>query len=145
MPNISTSLKQKLLSTSANALKICTSSYHGRRSFVEIHKINKRATLTDMCNYKHTLPLHKLFRQEFPKIHWVDLYFQQVFHNRIRKINFVRTKNYKAGLNLICYRLHIINIKIDYPQIGIYDLNLNLWQTILIQSTTRITLNIRLR
>ena len=53
MPNLSTTLKQKLLLTSANTLKIVTQSYHHRMSIAELHKINNRGTSSEMCDYKH--------------------------------------------------------------------------------------------
>ena len=46
IPSLNATLKQRLLSTSAQALKICTPSYHNRMSFIELHKLNNRATPT---------------------------------------------------------------------------------------------------
>ena len=65
--------KQKLLSISASALKICTPSYHDRMSYIELHTINKRATLAQMCLYKHSLILYKLINSGIPRLDWVDL------------------------------------------------------------------------
>ena len=114
IPNLNKDLGQKLLSTSAQALKLCTPSYHDRMSFIELHRINSRATPTQMCDYKHALQLYKLISLETPKVDWVDLNFQQVFSGRSRTFNFAKTNNYKVGLNLICNRFHSINGKIDY-------------------------------
>ena len=55
IPNLNAELKQKLLSISANPLKLCTPTYHDRMSFLELHNINKRATPIEMCNYVHAL------------------------------------------------------------------------------------------
>ena len=66
-----------------------------------------------MCNYKHALLLHKLFNLEVPKKDYIDLYFQQVINGRTGTLSFVRTNNYKIGLNLICNRMHIINNRIE--------------------------------
>ena len=82
IPNLNKDLGRKLLSTSAQALKLCTPSYHDRMSFVELHRINSRATPTQMCDYKHALQLYKLTSLETPKVNWVDLNFQQVFSGR---------------------------------------------------------------
>ena len=101
----------------AKSLKLCTPNYHDRMSFVELHRINKRATPQQMCDYKHVLQLHKLINLEIPKVDWVDLNFQQVFSVRSRTFNFTRTNNYRVGLNLICNRLHSINGKLDYSWI----------------------------
>ena len=67
-----------------------------------------------MCNYKHTLQIYKLLNQELPKSGWVDLNFQKVFHSRTETFNFVKTNNYRAGLNLLCNRFHASNNKIEY-------------------------------
>ena len=49
IPTLSTTLQQRLLSVLASALKICTPSYHDRMSFLELHRINNRATPKQMC------------------------------------------------------------------------------------------------
>ena len=41
IPNLNKDLKQKLLSTSAQALKICIPSYQDRMSYRELHRINE--------------------------------------------------------------------------------------------------------
>ena len=114
IPSLKKDLAQKLLSTSAQALKLCTPSYHDRMSFAELHKINNRATPKQMCEYSHALQLHKLINLELPKADWLDLNFQQVFGGRTRTFNFAKTNNYKIGLNLICNRFHSLNGRIDY-------------------------------
>ena len=114
IPSLKKDLAQKLLSTSAQALKLCTPSYHDRMSFAELHKINNRATPKQMCEYSHALQLYKLISLELPKADWLDLNFQQVFGGRTRTFNFAKTNNYKIGLNLICNRFHSLNGRIDY-------------------------------
>ena len=109
IPTLSTSLQQRLLSVSASALKICTPSYHDRMSFLELHRINNRATPKQMCQYKHALQLHKLINQGLPTSDWVDLNFQQNFNSRMGTFNLFKNNNYKIGLNLMCNRLTCIN------------------------------------
>ena len=60
IPSLNHRLKQLLMSTSANALKICTPSYHNRMSYIELHALNNRATPSQMSNYKLALLLHRL-------------------------------------------------------------------------------------
>ena len=43
-PELKCDLKKRLLSASANALKLYSPSYHDRMSYSKLHKINKRAT-----------------------------------------------------------------------------------------------------
>ena len=114
IPNLNAVLKQKLLSISANALKICTPTYHDRMSFLELHNINNRATPIAMSNYVHALLLFKLLQNEIPMDDWVDLNFQQTFNNRTSTYNFVKTNHYKVGNNLICNRFTTLNGKIEY-------------------------------
>ena len=116
-------LKKRLLSASANALKLCSPFYHDRMSFWELHKINKRVTPTELCNYKHALLFHRLVSTEIPTDDWVDLNFQQTFGGRTSSFNFFKTNNYKIGNNILCNRFHILNQKLDYALLNEnYDL-----------------------
>ena len=91
-------LKTRLLSISASALKICTPSYHDRMSYIDLHKINKRATPMEFCYYKHALLSYNLVHNELPIEDWVDLNFQQILGSRSKNFNFVRTNNYRVGV-----------------------------------------------
>ena len=79
IPSLKKDLTQKLLSTSAQALKLCTPSYHDRMSVAELHKINNRATPKQMCEYKHALQLYKLISLELPKADWVLISYAIIF------------------------------------------------------------------
>ena len=50
IPYLKTDLKRRLLSASANALKVCTPTYHDRMSYIDLDKINNRATPTEFSN-----------------------------------------------------------------------------------------------
>ena len=117
IPTLHYGQKQLLLSSSANALKICTPQYHDRMSYRELHSINNRATPDQMCLYKHSLLLYKLINLELPHLDWIDINFQQNFNNRSSYMNFFKTNRYKIGENIINNRLHIINAKIEYDWI----------------------------
>ena len=81
----------RLLSISANALKLFTPLYHDRMSYIELHKINNGATPIEFCNYKHALILYNLINSELPMDDWIDLNFQQTLSTRCRSFNFVKT------------------------------------------------------
>ena len=102
-----------MLSASANALKVITNSHHDRMSYLELHRINKRATPEEFCKYKHALQLHQLTNKNLPKQDFVDLNFQQITNARKGTLSFIKDNNYKIGLNLMCNRLNVINNKID--------------------------------
>ena len=103
IPNLKKDLKCRLLSASANALKICTPTYHDGMSYLELHKINNRATPTEFSNYKHALLLHGLIHTEIPISDWIDLNLQQTFNSRSTTFSIVKNNRYKIGENLICY------------------------------------------
>ena len=119
IPTIHKDLKTKLLSASSNALKLCTPTYHDRMSYIELHKINKRATPVEFCNYKHALLLYKLIHTELPGLDWIDLNFQQTLGARCKSFNFFKRNNYRVGENLMCNRLSSINGKIDFELIQV--------------------------
>ena len=50
IPNLKNDLKRRLLSASARALKMCTPTYHDRMSYIDLDKINNRATPTEFSN-----------------------------------------------------------------------------------------------
>jgi hypothetical protein len=55
LPKLAPYLKTLLMSTSANALKLCTPGYTQEMSFTILHEINKRATPDQFCIYKHAI------------------------------------------------------------------------------------------
>ena len=85
-------------------------------AYLELHKINNRATPSEFCNYKHALLLYKIIHTELPMKDWVDLSFQQTLSTRCKSFNFFETNNFKVGNNLICNILCAINGKIDFDQ-----------------------------
>ena len=101
------------MTTSANALKICTPTYHDRMSYLDLHSINNRATPAQMGNYKLALLLYKLLNEEIPNINWLDANFQQNLNARNNTYKFFKTNNYKVGDNIICNRLTASNGKIE--------------------------------
>ena len=123
IPTLHIRQKQLLLSTSANALKICTPEYHDRMSYARLHSLNKRGTPDQMCKYKHALLLYKLINTEIPHVDFIDLNLQQSFNNRLSTFKFFSTNRYKVGNNSISNRLKIINGNIQYDWMnGSFDL-----------------------
>ena len=114
LPTLSPHLKQKLLSASANAIKLCLTALPPNTSFKTIHVLAKRATPTQMTNYKHALQLFKLFISNNMSEDWISLNFQQNFNGRNDKIQFFNVSNYKVGRNLLVNRFLHLNNKIKY-------------------------------
>jgi hypothetical protein len=121
LPNLKPTLKQLLLSASANALKLCQRTPNMYESFINVHKSCQRATPNQMIMYKHAILLHKLYNNNLPKADWVELNFQQILTSRQTTFKIIKSNNYLVGNNLISTRLSILNNKID-----LNDLNLSL-------------------
>ena len=117
IPTLHHEAKQKLLSISANALKICTPTYHDRMSHLELHTLNKRATPDQMCVYKQAMVLYKLIETQSPIADWIDLNHQQSFNRRDTYFKFFRLNNYRVGCNNICNRMSLLNGKLPLSSV----------------------------
>ena len=114
LPSLNTNLKKKLLSASANAIKLCLSKLPQNTSYESIHSLAKRGTQTQMCLYKHAIQLHKLFNSTVMSDNWISLNFQQNYNGRNEKLQIFTISNYKVGPNLLVNRFKPLNIKIEY-------------------------------
>ena len=114
LPTLSPHLKQKLLSASANAIKLCLTKLPQNTSFESIHNLAKRATPTQISSYKHAIQLYKLYNSSNMSDDWLSLNIQQSFNERNGKFQIYNISNYKVGRNLICNRFKQLNNKINY-------------------------------
>ena len=112
LPTLSPILKQKLLSASANALKLSLSKLPINTSFEAIHSLAKRGTPTQMSSYKHALQLFKLYNSTNMSDDWLSLNDQQIFNSRNDHFQVYTKLNYKVGRNLIVNRFKTLNNKI---------------------------------
>ena len=117
IPKLKTELKQIILSSSANTLKLTQKSPNRYESFIDIHKSCNKALPNQIINYKHAILLHKTYNS----MDWIELNFTQTFTSRQSYFNSIKSSNYKVGDNLISTRLSILNHKIP-----LNDLNLSL-------------------
>ena len=107
--SLSPNLKQVLLSTSAKALILCQKQVDRSISFVDFHRIHNRATPDQMLKYKHALMLHSLYNNNKPRMEWLMLNFQQILTSRQNNFEFLRTNQYRVGLNILINRLSTLN------------------------------------
>ena len=114
LPTLSPIFKQKLMSASANAIKLCLSKLPLNTSHETIHRLAKRATPTQMSSYKHALQLHKLYNSSTMTDDWISLNLQQNFNRRNEHFQIFKIANYKVGRNLMTNRFHPLNNKIKY-------------------------------
>ena len=57
--------------------------------YLDLQSINKRATLEQMCIYKHAFLLHKLVNLEILYVDFIYANFQQTFNNRLDTFHFL--------------------------------------------------------
>ena len=101
------------LSTSANALKLCTPYYDYTMSYDFLHTIIERAAPAKFMLYKHAIQLYKLFNLHEPPQDWVALNFFQFMSSRQTRFAISTNSNYKVGNNILSNQLSILNNKID--------------------------------
>ena len=112
LPTLGPQLKQKLLSASANAIKLCITKLPPNTSHDAIHKLAKRGTQVQMSIFKHAIQLHKLHNSTNMSDDWVSLNIQKKFNRRLDKIQIIMS-NYKVGQNLMVNRFKALNNTID--------------------------------
>ena len=100
LPTLKPTRKQKLLSASAKALKICNKHLDPTTtSFDNIHILCNRATPNKMMNYKLALSLFKLYNYNFISIEFVELNFNQVFTSKQTTFKILKSNRTRIGLN----------------------------------------------
>ena len=112
LPKLNPLLKIHLLAASATALKICTPSYYQKMSYKVLHEINSRATPTQICHYKHSLMLFKIFNDQQPPVDWMQLNFNQAISRRQKYFECTDQSIFKVGKNILSNRLSAINRKV---------------------------------
>ena len=127
LPSLKSTLKQKLLSTSAKALKICNRQVDPMMSFEMIHTINKRATPEKFQKYKLAICLFKLYNMDFNVIEFCSLNINQVFTSRQTKFITAKSNRTKVGLNSLSNRLHLINnlIPLEWLNLSVGSFKVN--------------------
>ena len=73
VPTLKSSLKQKFLSTSAKALRVCNSYTNYDISFNNLHKMCRRATPNQMLKHKLALYLFKIYNTDFNSVEFWNL------------------------------------------------------------------------
>ena len=118
LPSLKVTLKQKLLSTSAKALRVCWRNPSYEISFEALHKMSKRATPEQMMRYKLSLCLYRLYNSPFNLKEFNSKEFIRLNENQIltsRQTCFItgKSNNLKIGLNCLSNRLYLLNK--NYP------------------------------
>ena len=113
LQSLKSTLKQKLLSSSAKAIKACVKYCTNDISFINIHEMYIRATPDKYLKYKHALCLFKLMNSESPhNLEWVALNFNQILTSRHTTFKINKHNNKRVGLNALANRFSILNDQI---------------------------------
>jgi hypothetical protein len=112
LPNLNSNCKKLLLSASANALKLCNATYDPNISYVDLHKLHKRALPSKFCTYRHCLLLFKVFNNMILNRDWLNLNFQMINTSRQTLFEIQSCAVYKVGNNILTNRLSCLNRKI---------------------------------
>ena len=107
IPNLKPALKQLLLSASAKALKVCMFKPDPMIFFIDLHKLNKRATPNQLLIYKHALLLFNVNNENQPSAKWLALNFNQILTSRQTDFQILKSNNYRVGLNITSNRLTV--------------------------------------
>ena len=104
--------KQKLLSASGKALKICWKKLDPFVSFEALQMISKRATPEKLMQYKFALCLHKIYNTDFNSKEFTRPNINQIITSRQENFMALKSNNIKIGINCLANRLYILNGKI---------------------------------
>jgi hypothetical protein len=113
LPTLNSNCKKLLLSASANALKLCNTNYDPNISYVDLHKLHKRALPNSFCTYRHCLMLYKVINSMIPKRDWLSLNFQMINTSRQTYLEIRNCSVYKVGNNILSNRLSCLNRKLQ--------------------------------
>ena len=109
LPTLKASLKQKILSASARALKACSKVIDYYQSFTSIHSVCNRATPEMLMKNKLALCLYKLYNENLNPIEFTLLNFKQILTGRQTRFKIQKNNRYRVGLNALTNRLYYIN------------------------------------
>ena len=112
------SVKHKLFVASANALKMCQHYPDQSISFLELHKITKRATPMMLSDYKCALQLYKTYNHCLPMNEWLHLNIDQVITSRQIRFQINRSSRTRIGRHSMCNRFYQLNGKIPLAWLG---------------------------
>ena len=109
LPSLKVTLKQKLLSASAKALRVCWKNPSYDISFEALHKMSKRATPEQMMRYKLSLCLYRLYNIPFNSKEFIRLNENHILTSRQTFFITGKSNNLKIGLNCLSNRLFLLN------------------------------------
>ena len=119
-----TNLKNKLLSSSAKAIKLCVRYDTSDISYVRFHEINQRSSQENYLLYKHALALYKLYWSDVPTTEFCALNYNSIFTSRQTYFITFKDNKRRVGLNALANLFYPLNNRIPLMQLN-KSLNLN--------------------
>jgi len=113
IPTLTTKLWRVLMTSSSSVLKSITGircDENDRISYLELHKITKRATPIMMMKYVQATTLHRISSSGIPNNVYVDLITHHIENRRHYRPNFIKSNLTRAGGNIFRNRIqHMCN------------------------------------
>ena len=106
IPTLKVTLKQRFLSASAKALRVCERHFDYGQSFENLHRISLSAVPESILRYKMSLCLYKLHNNNFNSIEFALLNSNQILTSRQTTLSHQRVTFLKWEL---------IPLRIDWP------------------------------
>ena len=117
-PNLSSEMKQSLLSISANALRSCLNLSFDV-SFENVHKISNKCTPKQIMSYQISLNLHKTLNDPVMKTETLRVIEQSVFTGRQITFEIFRHNNFKIGMNTQANKFYHITKMISLDKLNL--------------------------
>ena len=112
--SLSANCKQKLLSASANCLKVCSKTFDRDTSFIDLHKNFKRATPMQWNKYVTACALYDNYNLQVPSNVFTCTINNILNENRNDLVHFTSISNLKIGKSSIDNRFRILNNKVSF-------------------------------
>ena len=118
---VCSTMKQALLSLSANALRSCVMSDCTELSFVKIHSMSKKCTPMQIMSYQAAIHLHKVLT-EIPERCTTEhalLLNNVICPRRQLRFEIFKSNCKKIGLNTLSNKFHHISRQISYDALNL--------------------------
>ena len=113
LPTLKTNFKQKILSSSARAIKCGLKNYDPEISFLRLHEMARRTTPDNFMHYKLAIALYKLYNENSKDtIEFIALNVNQILTSRQTMFTIATVNKLKVGINALSNRLNVLNGKI---------------------------------
>ena len=118
LDSLNSNLKQKLLSSSAKAIKTCAKCNTQDISFLRLHEMFNRATPENYLKYRHALTLHKTLWRDTKSLEFAALNINIILTSRQSHFASIKSNRLKVGLNAIANRFYILNKRIPLCELN---------------------------